>query len=135
MGISPTSRSKHLLRELGYYEDTVERWIPGANIRKDLFGFADILGIHPEYGAIAVQATTRDNASKRCKKASQLDTLACWLGLGEEYPCFRFEVWGWGKIKKKRGGRATVSCRRLRARLTESGIITFQELGELPGTG
>jgi len=40
------------LREKGFHCGVVERWIPGANIRRDLFGFIDVLAVTPTAPAI-----------------------------------------------------------------------------------
>ena len=95
--MSPTARTLKHLRELGYLPCVVERWIPGACVRKDCFGFADVLAIRSDrIGVLAVQATTDDNMSARLKKARALPELAVWLKAGN-----RFLVVGW----KKRLGR------------------------------
>ena len=91
--MSPTARTLKHLRELGYLACVVERWIPGACVRKDCFGFADVLAIRSEeQGVLAVQATTDDNMSARLKKARARPELAVWLKAGN-----RFVVWGWKK--------------------------------------
>ena len=40
--MSPTARSLRYLRECGHVADVVERWIPRANVRRDLFGVIDV---------------------------------------------------------------------------------------------
>jgi hypothetical protein len=66
---SPTARSLEEMRKRGYLAEVVERWIPGANIRKDFAGFIDILCIHKDTGEIAgVQATSGSNVSARIDK-------------------------------------------------------------------
>jgi ribosome assembly protein YihI (activator of Der GTPase) len=39
---SPTQLSLEKLRADGYLAEVVERFVPGANIRKDLWGWVDI---------------------------------------------------------------------------------------------
>ena len=88
---SPTSRTLTLLRRRGYLADVTERWIPHANVRKDLFGFADVAAIAIDQpGVLGVQATTIDHVSARLSKARALPALKTWLAAGN-----RFEVWGW----------------------------------------
>jgi hypothetical protein len=66
---SPMSLSLDYLNKLGYTCEIVERWIPGANIRKDAFGFADILAYHRCKGHVAlVQTTSWSNFSARRNK-------------------------------------------------------------------
>ena len=65
--MSPTARSLKYLREMGYLADVVERWIPMARIRKDLFGIGDIFAIKDNERLI-VQTTSASNVSARVRK-------------------------------------------------------------------
>jgi hypothetical protein len=67
---TPTSRTLKEMRNRGYIADVVERWIPQTKKRKDLFGFIDVLCVHPERegDVVAVQATSGSNVSKRLAK-------------------------------------------------------------------
>jgi hypothetical protein len=95
--MSPTARSLTHLRRLGYLAGAVERWIPGANVRRDLFGFADVLAVHPRDRLfLLVQATTADHSAGRLTKARARPELLTWLKAGG-----RFEVHGW----TRRAGR------------------------------
>lgn len=90
---SPTSRSLTFLRKEGYLCDIVERWIIGANIRKDLFGFGDLLAVHRLDRSITIiQTTTLSNLSARIKKAKSLASLKVWLQSGG-----KVEFHGWAK--------------------------------------
>lgn len=64
---SPTQRSLKYLRDAGWLAWVVEKWIPQARKRSDLWGIADILAIR---GAdiLAVQTTSDSNVSARVKK-------------------------------------------------------------------
>lgn len=104
---SPTQRTLALLRELGYRAEVVERWIPQARKRKDLFGCIDVLGVKPGE-ILGVQATTRTNQSARLKKALAETFLRDWLEAGGG-----FEVWGWAKVGG-RGKRKTWQVHRQR---------------------
>ena len=42
---SPTARTMAALRSEGWTVEVVEKWIPGAQIRRDLFGVIDVLAI------------------------------------------------------------------------------------------
>ena len=80
---SPTSRSLTFLRREGFQVDIVERWVIGANIRKDLFGFGDLLAVHRLDKTITIiQTTTVSNLSARIKKAKALLSLKVWLDAG-----------------------------------------------------
>ena len=107
--MTPTSRSLAVLRKLGYEADVVERWIPGAKIRKDYLGCIDLIACHETYGILGVQATTTDNASKREAKAKAEPRLRTWLAAGAT-----FEVWGWA-LRGAAGKRKlwTLSKRRI----------------------
>ena len=68
--MTPSGRSLMLLRRQGYLAETVERWIPRVNRRRDLFGFADLLAVHPRDRLfLLVQATSLGNVAARLKKA------------------------------------------------------------------
>ena len=70
---SPSALSKELMESEGYVVDTVERFIPGANIRKDLFGFGDLLAIHKNGLGTPrlIQTTSRSNVSARVAKINE----------------------------------------------------------------
>jgi hypothetical protein len=105
--MSPTARTLAFLRRAGYLAAVVEHWIPGANVRKDLFGVADVLAVHPRDRLfLLVQATTADHVAHRLRKTRARPELALWLKAGG-----RFEVWGWFK----RAGRWKVKRVEIRA--------------------
>ena len=45
---SPTERTLALVRGAGWLPGIVERWIPGAGVRQDLYGCIDIVALVPE---------------------------------------------------------------------------------------
>lgn len=91
--MTPTARSLRLLRSEGYMVEVTERWIPHVNRRRDLFGFADVLAVHPRDKVfLLVQVTTVGHVADRLKKAKAVPALRTWLAAGG-----RFEVWGWAK--------------------------------------
>jgi len=95
---TPTTRSLDLLRKLGFLAAVVESWIPKLDRRRDLFGFADVLAVHPRDKVfMLVQCTSIGNVSSRLKKAQGKGALALWLRAGG-----LFEVWGWGPGGVKR---------------------------------
>jgi hypothetical protein len=95
--MTPTARTLTALRRSGYVAEVVERWIPGANIRKDLFGIGDVIAVRAgDPGPLLIQCTTADHVSHRRRKALASPGLRTWLAAGG-----RFELWGW----QKRGNR------------------------------
>ena len=97
---SPTQLSLKKLREEGWpLVQVVEHWVPGVNIRRDLFGFIDILAVNGDMSLpiLAVQATSTPNMSTRIKKITQEHPvyLQHLLKAG-----FAVEVWGWAKRGK-----------------------------------
>lgn len=93
--VSTLAMSRKQLESEGYLVDTVERWIPRINIRKDLFGFIDLLAIR-EGEVLGVQATSASNVSSRINKIVAHENLAKVRKAG-----IRLEVHGWGKKKGK----------------------------------
>jgi hypothetical protein len=94
---TPTSRTLDLCKEWDWPAEVVERWVPFSKVRKDLFGFIDIVAITPR-GIMGIQATSRSNVSARMKKITtqHADILEAWKKAGA---CV--EVWGWGKMKTR----------------------------------
>lgn len=89
--MSPTERTLKTLRADGFLAAVVERWIPRANVRKDLFGFGDILAFHPARQEIViVQSCTATNRAARLAKAKARPELVQWLKAGG-----LFEVYSW----------------------------------------
>ena len=72
---SPTQRSLEKLRADGWRAEVVERWIPGANIRKDLWGWVDILALRDGV-TLAVQTTSAANVSARVRKITDSESVA-----------------------------------------------------------
>lgn len=90
--MSPTARSLAWLRERRYLADVVERWIAQAGIRKDLFGFIDLVAIRPGE-IVGIQTTTASNLASRLKKAQALPALRTWLASGAG-----FMLHGWKRV-------------------------------------
>lgn len=74
MADSPTTRSLALLRSRGYTAEVVERWIPNARKRHDLFGFIDIVALR---GAetLSVQACAAASRADRVRKIADSPLL------------------------------------------------------------
>ena len=104
--MTPTARNLRHLREAGWHVAVVEMWIPRTFIRRDAFGWADVLAVHSEQsGALLVQVTTGSHAANRAAKARGNPALVAWLVAGN-----RLTVHGWRKLK----GRWVVAERSLR---------------------
>lgn len=87
-----------LLRAEGYLAAVVERWIPHADLRADLFGFADVLAVHPRDRLfLLVQTTTTDNLASRVAKVQRRPETALWLRAGG-----RVELHGWDGNRLRR---------------------------------
>lgn len=115
MPSKPTQRTLDHCRRRGWHPAVVEKWIPQARRRSDLYGGIDLVVMDDQQGLLGIQATDGSSVSKRAEKLSALPLMIEWLRRGN-----RLEIWGWRKLKKKRGGKAFVYRPRiLRARLDE----------------
>jgi hypothetical protein len=89
--VTPTARTLAFLRRCHHTAEVVERWLPKANVRRDLFGFIDVVGVRRgEAGVLGVQATTRGHLPHRRAKAAALPALRTWLAAEN-----RFQLHGW----------------------------------------
>jgi hypothetical protein len=102
--MTPTSRTLGFLRKLGYVVQTVERYLPHARVRQDLFGVGDVLAIRPGE-IVLVQTTSGSNLSARRTKALAEPRLRTWLEAGG-----KFVLHGWSK-KGPAGKRKLWACR------------------------
>jgi len=105
--LSPTQRTLRELRKQGRIVDVCERWIvnpkhPGGGFRKDLFGFIDLIVLDPE-GIIAIQSCGQSFKAHLDKimQSECTEYVIEWLQCGGG-----LELWGWRKVKLKRGGKA-----------------------------
>ena len=101
--MTPTQRTLAALADLGYTSGMVERWIAKKpfGIRKDLFGIIDIISIKP--GEIVGVQSTGTGFSDHLKKLTieKAAESRAWLESGA-----KLQLWGWRKLKVKRGGKA-----------------------------
>ena len=93
--MSPTERTLERLRLWGFSACVVEKFIMQANIRKDAFGFGDILackdaGEHK--GVWLIQASTGSNHAARKKKAQGIAELGLWLRSGGRFAVVTWAV-------------------------------------------
>lgn len=99
--MTPTQRTLQALRKMGHLAAVVEKWNAHAKVRQDLFGFIDIVAV-TEHETIGIQCTSGSNLAGRRKKILDLhDKPQAWLRAGN-----LIELWGWRKLKVKRGGTA-----------------------------
>lgn len=91
--MTTTQRSLAELRARGYFPCVVEYYNAHAHVKHDLFGFLDIVALHPnKRGILGVQTTTASNLSSRVKKAEGLKAFSLWIAAGND--C---EFHGWVK--------------------------------------
>jgi len=92
MSTSPTQRTLAECARRGWPAQVVERWVPQARRRIDLWGFGDVIALDDRPGSLLIQCTTTGNAPSRVTKIrTECTALAlAWLGAGN-----RIEVWGW----------------------------------------
>lgn len=93
--ISATQKSLKLLRDEGYLCEIVEKTIPKCFIKKDLFGFIDILAIKDDE-VLAVQTTSGSHSSDRTTKIKTHPNYPKVKQLG-----WKITVHGWRKLKEK----------------------------------
>lgn len=72
-GASPTQLTIKHLKKRGYETAIVEHWNHFSCIRKDLFGFIDVVALG-NMETLAVQTTSRSNMSARRRKILSLAT-------------------------------------------------------------
>jgi len=98
--MSPTERSLKHLRDEGFLVCIVEKVIPHCFLRKDAFGFGDLLACNCDrtsryFGVWLIQTTSGSNHAARVKKAMALREMTTWLRSGG-----RFAVLSWRKLKQ-----------------------------------
>ena len=107
-GLSPTQRTLRALRDQGRIVDVCEKWqiaphLPGGGFRKDLFGFIDLIVLDPEQGIVAIQSCGQAFKAHLDKimDSEVTEFVIEWLKCGG-----KIELWGWRRVKLKRGGKA-----------------------------
>lgn len=108
---SPTARTLQTLRSEGWTAGITEKWNQHARKRFDLYGFIDVLAMHPEKGLLAVQATSGSNAAARVQKICGECRRDAVTFLKAGRGMTRIEVWSWSKTGKV-GKRKLWTCRR-----------------------
>lgn len=91
--MSPTQRSLAHLRSHGFTVGITEHWNSFVHRRQDLFGFIDLIGVHPDFGVLAVQTTSGSNLAARRTKILAEPRALSWLKAGG-----KIVIHGWRKI-------------------------------------
>lgn len=109
--MTPTQRTLRELKRQGRVCAIVEKWIPHARVRKDMFGIIDVIALDPQRGVVGVQSTGQDFAGHH-RKLTEQKAQECvdWL----QTPGTVLELWGWRKVKKTRGGKQMIWAPRIR---------------------
>jgi len=124
--MTPTQRSKKYYEDQGFLVGIVEKYNAFAGppnmrcagcgknkvgVRQDLFGFADLLAVHPIIGTIAIQTTSGAGMPARRKKMRENpDKIEFCLQAN-----WKIELHGWTPrkiIKDGTGTRSRVELRR-----------------------
>lgn len=108
LAVTPTARTLAECRKRGWLVGVVEQTIPHTFIKRDLFGFVDIVAVDDQPGAVLIQATG-DNAGDVARRVTKIRGKA-----RELEQCLRaglrVQVWGWGK-RGARGKRKVWTLR------------------------
>ncbi|MEN8764133.1 MAG: hypothetical protein ABF290_17110 [Thiogranum sp.] len=123
MSTSPTQRTIRELRNLGRKCAIVEKFnahVGPHGIRQDMFGIIDVIALDPERGVVGIQSCGQ-NFAAHARKFFDERAQECidWLST----PGTRLELWGWRKVKAKRGGIAM----RWQPRVREFRLAEFVE--------
>ena len=104
--MTPTQRTIRELKDLGRRCAIVEKFnahIGPHGIRQDMFGIIDIIALDPERGVVGIQSCGSDFAGHMRKMTIERNQeCRDWLNT----PGTSLELWGWRKVKVKRGGKA-----------------------------
>lgn len=106
-GLSPTQRTIRELRNQGRRCAIVEKFnthVGPHGVRQDLFGIIDVLALDPERGVVGVQCCAGSSYAAHVEKllVEHAQETHDWLST----PGTGLELWGWRKVKLKRGGKA-----------------------------
>lgn len=94
---SQSARSMGLLRDSGYFVEKVEQVVHGTFIKRDLFGFIDLLAIRADTpGSLGVQVCASDRFADHVAKVRLLEAAWAWLRAGN-----RVHVHSWRKRRER----------------------------------
>lgn len=121
---TPTQRTLAALEKNGFRAAVTERWNPyvprpdgGQGIRQDLWGWMDVLAVHPRLKTtLGIQVTANSGATRRLDKllADSNRTIAHWLQAGN-----RCLLWTWGQYVQGKKGGGTCKIKRWRPTIKE----------------
>jgi hypothetical protein len=124
MATSPTQRTIRALKDQGRVCAIVERFnqhVGPYGIRQDLFGIIDIIALDPERGVVGIQSCGEAFAAHERKILEERAQESIdWLST----PGTVLELWGWRKVKLKRGGKAV----RWQPRMREFTLADFPDV-------
>lgn len=92
--LSPMQRTLRWLEEHGWTVEIVERWIPGANIRRDVWS-CDVLACHPDGGIALVQVGTGADFASHVSKLEGNADARTFVEAGGEVV-----VMGWRELRE-----------------------------------
>lgn len=105
---SPTQRTLEWCREHDWLADVVEQNVPHCNVKRDLWGFVDILAIDPAGVLYGLQVTDGSHHANRRDKILASPALPAWCQHGRVV-----ELWSWS-LAGARGTRKHWTLRRER---------------------
>jgi len=95
-----STRTKEYLDKKGIKSGLVERYNAHSNKKIDLFNIIDIIALYPD-GICGIQTCGSDFKAHDEKIKDHVDYAYKWILCGGI-----LELWGWRKLKLKRGGKA-----------------------------
>jgi hypothetical protein len=100
---SPTQRTLKVLRDTGWDAWIVEYWLaipkhPAGGVRRDLYGFVDILALRGEV-TLAIQTTTFEGIRARIRKIAEDEALTRHF-VAMQRAGWRVEIHGWRRPTK-----------------------------------
>jgi len=121
---SPMERTLKVIKSSKQKYWIVEHYNYFAKKRTDLFNIIDLLVICDCFVGIQVCGTDWKSHEIKLMETEAENTIA-WLFAGGE-----IELWGWRKLKKKRGGKAMVWKPRIADITLVGGELNFKEREE-----
>jgi len=127
-GLTPVQRTMRHIREQGGRCEVVERFNPHVGehgVRHDLFGIVDVLALDPS-GFLGIQCCGSDIKPHIDKLTiEKAQETRDWLST----PGGKLQVWGWRKVKAKRGGKAMIWAPRIQEITMNdiTGHVPFEE--------
>lgn len=130
---SPTIRTIAKMKKEGYIIGVVERFIKMGRfgMRKDLFGFIDLIACRPEEsGTVGVQTTSGSNFSAHIHKILDNEEIrlnaVTWVSSGN-----RILLHGWRKVGP-RGKRKLWECREQELTLSDLNYCEVKKNEKIP---